>query len=380
MGFFKNKDFNLVYVHAGLQAFVMHGGESFVFVYLLKEGIPAAIVLACIGAMFASRMLFRWIAVPLALRFGLRRTLMGAVVVEGATYLMLPLITEVGPLLGVYLLAWAISSSFYWTTYHAYVARIGNNEHRGTQVSAMEFIGMLAGIVAPIAMGFLLTWFNPWVGFALIAAVMILAAVPFAFGPDVPTEVEAEVPAESRKLARLIMFTDGLRSAGIHFVWVIALFLALGSSYVSFGGALALAGLTGAIMGLFVGKWIDIGKGTRALRIGYGFMGLSAIAKAFGFHLPWSAVAANAMTTAAWPSYATALGSQVYNLARKSPCALRFHVVAEGGWDLGMAVGCGAGAVLLYFGFGFFWPIMIGLLGCAIGYLVMIKVYGELDQ
>ena len=378
MAFFKNKDFNLVYVHAGLQAFVMHGGESFVFVYLLKEGIPAAVVLACIGAMFASRMLFRWLVVPLALHFGLRRTLMGAVVVEGATYLLLPLVSGVGTVLFCYLLAWAISSSFYWTTYHAYVAQIGDNEHRGKQVSAMEFIGMIAGIVAPVVMGFLLTWFNPWVGFSLIAFAMILAALPFAFGPDVTLAHDAVVPQYSRRQARLLMFTDGLRSAGVHFVWVIALFLALGSSYVSFGGALALAGVTGAVMGLFVGKWIDLGKGMRAVRIGYGAMALSAVAKSFGFHLPWSAVAANAMTTAAWPSYATALNSQVYNLANESPCSLRFHVVAEGGWDLGMAVGCGAGALLLWLGFSFFWPLMIGLVGCALGYMLVTKVYGEL--
>jgi MFS transporter, DHA1 family, inner membrane transport protein len=375
MVYFRNKSFNRVYVHAGLQAFVMHGGEAFVFVYLLKEGLAPALVLLCIGAMFASRLVFRAAVVPLALRFGLRNTLIGSVLVEGATYLLLPMITGFGPLLLFYLATWAVSSSFYWTTYHAYVAQIGNNEDRGSQVSGMEFVGMLAGIVAPIVMGLLLTWFNPWVGFAVIAAAMGLAALPFLAGPDVQVVRDAVLPAGTPAQARLLMFTDGLRSAALHFVWLIALFLALGSNYVSFGGALALAGVTGAIMGLFVGKWIDIGKGMRAVRMGYGAMVLSGVLKCFGFHVPWSAVGANALATAAWPSYATALNSQVYNLARQSPCALRFHVVAEGGWDLGMAVGCGLAALLVHLGLGFFWPLAIGIIGCVMGYLVLTRVY-----
>jgi MFS transporter, DHA1 family, inner membrane transport protein len=367
---FKNKTFNLVYIHAALQALVMHGGEGFAFVYLLKAGISTSVILLCIAMMFASRLLFRMFVVPVALRFGLRKTLIGAVIVEGATYLLLPLISGLGPLLYFYLAAWAASSSFYWTTYHAYVAQIGNNEHRGQQVSAMEFFGMLAGIAAPLLMGVLLTWFNAWVGFGFIALAMALAALPFVYGPEVGLAPIAEVPALSRREARGLMFADGIRSAATHFVWLIALFITLGSNYVAYGGALALAGITGAVMALFIGKWFDTGKGVRAARIGYGAMILSAVTKCAGFHIPWSAVAANAFYSAAWPSYATALNSQVYNLARLSPCALRFHVVAESGWDMGMAVGCGFAALFIYLGFGFFWPLAIGIAGCMLGYVL----------
>jgi MFS transporter, DHA1 family, inner membrane transport protein len=374
---FKNKTFNLIYVHAALQALVMHGGEGFAFVYLLKSGISTSVVLLCIAAMFASRLVFRMGVLPVALRFGLRNTLIVSVIVEGASYLLLPSITGVGPLLYLYLALWAASSSFYWTTYHAYVAQIGNNENRGTQVSTMEFFGMLAGIAAPLIMGFLLTWFNAWVGFGFIAAAMILAAVPFMFGPHIAVATNVEMPKRPKHVAQLIMFTDGIRSAATHFVWLIALFLTLSSNYVAFGGALALAGFTGAVMGLFVGKWIDIGKGVHAARIGYGMMILSSVIKCFGFQIPWSAVTANAFYSAAWPSYATALNSQVYNLARRSPCALRYHVVAEGGWDMGMAFGCGLAAILVYLGFGFFWPLALGIAGCVLGYFVLVRIMDE---
>jgi MFS transporter, DHA1 family, inner membrane transport protein len=374
MATFQNKSFNLIYVHAALQALVMHGGEGFAFVYLLKAGIETSVVFLCIAAMFASRLIFRMAVVPMAKRFGLRNTLIVSVIVEGASYLILPMVTEAGVLLYLYLALWAASSSFYWTTYHAYVAQIGNNENRGAQVSAMEFFGMLAGILAPLLMGFLLTWFNPWVGFGFIAFAMVMAAVPFMFGPQVHIAQDATLNKSTARTAQLLMFTDGLRSAGAHFVWLIVLFLTLGSSYVAFGGALALAGLTGAVMGLFVGKWVDLGKGVDAARLGYGFMTVSSLFKCFGFHIPWSAVTANALYSAAWPSYATAMNSQVYNLARKSPCALRYHVVAEGGWDMGMTVGCGAAALFVHVGLGFFWAIALSVVGCVLGYFVLVRI------
>jgi MFS transporter, DHA1 family, inner membrane transport protein len=374
MAIFKNKSFNLIYIHAALQALVMHGGEGFAFVYLLKAGIGADVVLLCIAVMFASRLFFRKLVLPVALRFGLRNTLIGSVIIEGASYLILPMVTEAGPLLYAYLAIWAASSSFYWTTYHSYVAHLGNNENRGAQVSAMEFFGMIAGVAAPLLMGFLLTWFNPWVGFGFVALAMFLAAAPFMFGPQCVVAKDVTVDMASLQSARLLMITDGLRSAGAHFVWLISLFITLGSSYVAFGGALALAGLTGAFMGLFVGKWIDVGKGINAARIGYGAMTVSSLIKCFGFHIPLVAVTANAFYSAAWPSYATSLNSQVYNQARRSACPLRFHVVAEGGWDIGMTIGCGFAALLVHFGFGFFWPLALGAFGTILGYNVLLRV------
>jgi MFS transporter, DHA1 family, inner membrane transport protein len=56
-------------------------------------------------------------------------------------------------------------------------------------------------------------------------------------------------------------------------------------------------------------------------------------------------------------------------------CPLRYHVVAEGGWDLGTAIGCTLSAGLVYAGFSFFWPILLGLAGSALGYWVLVRNY-----
>jgi MFS transporter, DHA1 family, inner membrane transport protein len=379
MGFFKNKTFNLIYGHSALQAVAMHGGEAFAFVYLLKAGISVPVVLGCIGAMFASRLIFRNAVLPVAKRIGLRNALILGIVVEGLTYPLLSQITDVGPLLVAYLTLWAISSSFYWTNYHAYVALIGDSEHSGSQVGGIEFIGMMIGIVAPLASGLLLTFMGPFIAFSIIGLCMAASAIPIAFGPNIQIAADATLPREAKFSAVKAMFADGIRSGSFHFTWLIALFITLNSSYASYGGALAFAGIVGALMGLFVGRSIDVGNGKRALQFGIGLLSIAVLARAFGYSAVWSAVLANAAAAIAWPPYATALNSRIYNMSRQSPCPLRFHIVAEGGWDAGTAVGCFVSAAAIYLGFSFFWPLLLGLGGCALAYVVLAPMYAEAD-
>lgn len=375
MGYFVNRRFNLIYVHAALQAFTAHGGEAFAFVYLLKAGISVPVVLLSIGALFGSRLLFRKAVLPLAKRFGLRNALVIGIVLEGLTYPMLSQITGTGSLLVAYLAIWAVSSSIYWTTYHAYVVLIGDGQHRGAQVSAMEFIGTFIGIVAPVTTGLLLTLFAPVVAFGVVGVAMVCSAIPLLYLPNLKIADQAAMPQQTRRTARLVMFTDGLRSGAFHFTWLIAMFITLGASFAAYGGALSLAGLAGAVMGLFIGKSIDLGNGRRAAQIGFAVLAIAVIARAVGYPYVWSAVAANAAAAIAWPIYATAFNSRVYALAQQSPCPLRFHIVAEGGWDLGTATACFASAGLIYLGFGFFWPLMLALVACALGYFVVTRTF-----
>lgn len=375
MDFFAGRPFRLVYVHAGLQAFAMYGGEAFAFVYLLTAGIPAPVVLLAIAAMFGSRMIFRQLVLPMVRRIGLRRALAVSVLAEAATYPILSQITGTGPLLVVYLTLWAFSSSLYWTTYHTWVALMGDNHARGRQTSGVEVIGMIMGIAAPAATGLLLTTFSPLVAFGLVAVAMAVSALPVLAGPDLAIAPEAEMPAETRREARLILFADGLRTGSFHFTWLIALFLTLGSSFAAFGGAMALTGLAGALAAVVLGRAIDLGKGLGAARIAFAALTVAAVARMLGWPVPGLAVAANVAAALAWPLYATAFNARVYTLARQSPCSLRFHVVAEGGWDLGTCLSCLAAAALLQAGFGYHLPLAIGVLACGFGYWTIARTF-----
>lgn len=375
MGYFANRAVNLIYMHAALQAFASYGGEAFAFVYLLKAGIPAPVVLLAIAAMFGSRMLFRQLVLPLVRRVGMRWALVIAILAEAVTYPILSQITGTGPLLMGYLALWAFSSSLYWTTYHSYVAMLGDNHLRGAQTSAVEMIGMVMGIAAPALTGLLLTMFSPLVAFGVVGLAMALSAVPVLAGLDPQVAAEAEMPAATKRAARAILFADGLRTGAFHFTWLIALFLTLGSSYAAFGGAMALTGLAGALAALFLGRAIDLGKGLGAVRIAFAAIGVAAVARMLGYPVPVWALAANVAAALAWPLYATAFNARVYTLAQQSPCALRFHIVAEGGWDMGTCLSCLAAAGLLQAGFSYHLPLAIGVVGCALGYVTVARTF-----
>jgi MFS transporter, DHA1 family, inner membrane transport protein len=377
MGHFTNRTYNLVYLHAAAQAFAMHGGEAFAFIYLLKAGISVPVVLVCIGLMFGSRIILRQAVLPIVRRIGLRRALAASIVLEACAYPLLSQTTGVGPFLIAYLTLWAFSSSIYWTTYHAYVALLGDNEHRGAQVSVMEFLGTFMGIMAPLAMAAMLTVTTPFIAFGMIAVVMILGAVPIWLGPDFAVPRDAEVPQDMRQLARLMMLSDGLRAGLFHFTWLIALFITLGSSYVAFGGAMAAAGLVGAAAGLVMGRVIDLGHGLRAAQIGFGILAVAALARTLGYGVPWFAVLANAAAAIAWPVYNTGFMSRIYQLSKQSPSPVRFSVIAEGGWDMGTAIGCLVAAALINSGFSFTLPLALALLGLLMGYVVVARSYRE---
>ena len=234
---------------------------------------------------------------------------------------------------------------------------------------------MLTGIVAPIVTATLLTYFSPIVAFGVVGLAMACSAIPIMFTPNVQIKRDAFVLRETRIKAVKIMFADGLRAGSFYFTWLIALFIVLGNSYAGYGGALSLAGVVGAAVGLLTGKMVDLGNGKRALQIAFIALSIAVLARAFGYSMVWSAVLANAFAVMIWPIYATATNARIYNLARQSGCPLRYHIVAEGGWDLGTSVSCFISAALIYAGFGFFWPLLVALFGCGIGYWVMNKTY-----
>jgi hypothetical protein len=91
------------------------------------------------------------------------------------------------------------------------------------------------------------------------------------------------------------------------------------------------------------------------------------------------AVAANAAGALVVAVYIPTLMTAVYNQAKRSPCSLRFHIAAEGGWDAGAASGCLIAAALIWAGMSISLAIWPALLGTAAVSLLLRRYYDELD-
>lgn len=376
MSFFRNDAINRVNLHSAIQALAAGAGGVFVLVFMLRAGVPAPLVLCSMTAMTGGRFLLRPFVPRLARRIGLRRTLVLGTVLEAAVFPLLPLVKGVDAMFLAVVLISPIGSVLYWTCYHAYFASVGDAEQRGGQIGAREAINAIVGIVAPLLGAWGLAAGGPWFTFLGAGVIQILAALPLLGAPEVAVPHDAPGGIRSAMRGAALMACDGLFAGGYYYVWQIALFITLGESYAAYGGAVALAALVGAATSLWIGRHIDAGRGRSAVVIALVVAVGVLVLRAFSIGSPWLAVAANAMGALVVAVWIPALMTPVYNLAKESPCPLRFSVATEGGWDLGCGGACLVGAGMIWAGYTLAAPVLLSLAGALTAFALLWRRYG----
>ncbi|MBL8555622.1 MAG: hypothetical protein JNL41_15220, partial [Phenylobacterium sp.] len=259
MSFFSNEAVNRLNLHSGIQTLAQEAGGIFVLVFLLQAGVPAPLVLLSMTAMTAQRFVLRPFVLPFARRFGLRTTLVLGTVLEAAVFPILPFVKGVDAAFVLMVLVSPLGSVLYWTCYHAYFAAVGDEAHRGGQVAVRTALMALVGVAAPLLGGWALASGGPWIAFPAAAVVQVLAAAPLLGAPQVAVAHEAPGGFRAAWLGSALMACDGVFAGGYHYVWQVALFIALGQSFTAYGGAMALAALAGAVFSLWIGRHIDAG-------------------------------------------------------------------------------------------------------------------------
>lgn len=378
MSFFSNDAINRVNIHAGVQALANGAGGVFVLVFLLRAGVPTPLVFLTMSAMTLGRFVLRPMVLPIARRIGLRRTLVLGTVLEAAIFPILPQVHGPGLAWAAAIVVGAVGSVLYWTTYHAYFASLGDAEHRGAQIGAREALMQMVNIVAPAIGGWALASAGPQAAFWGVAVVQAAAALPLIGLPEVGVAHEAPGGFRAAALGAALLATDGWFAACSYYVWQIVLFVSLGEHFAAYGGAMAVAGVLSAAATLGIGRLIDLGHGVRSVLAAYGFAAAVIALKAAGYTTPWLAVAANALGAMSGSLLIPTLMTRVYNLAKVSPCPLRFHIATEAGWDTGCALGCAVAALLTWAGLPFGAPILLGLLGAAAACVMLLGSYGRL--
>ncbi len=380
MAFFGNRTVNLLNLHYGVHAVALSGGAAFFSVYLLKAGVPVEGVLVALASILLGRLLIRPVVIPLAVRFGLRALVIAGTFLSAAQYPLLAEVQGVGPALFVLCAVSSVGDTLYWSTYHAYFAALGDDEHRGHQIGMREAIAAGVGIVSPVATAFALTAFGARAAFGATALVLICAAIPLVFTPDV--RIAPRMPGAFRaSLPGVRLFVaDGWTVAGFYFVWQLVLFLTLGADFVDFGGVLALAACVGAVGGLLLGRHIDFGHGRRAAWLGCGAVAAVATLRALVPGYPVLAVMAAALGSLAVCLYTPALMTAVYTQAKRAPCILRFHVAAEGGWDVGGSAGLLTAALLVHLGAPLSLGVLLALGGAAAVLILLRRYYGAAER
>jgi hypothetical protein len=375
MAFFRNDQVNWLNLHYALNALARTGADAFFVAFLLRQGFSVPAALLAMAAILAGRFLVRPLVLPLTKWLGLRTMVILGSILVGAQFPVLAQVRGVNATFYALVVLSAVGDAVYWTCYHAFFAVLGDSHHRGHQLAAREAIAAVAGIAGPLMIGLALTVFGPMTAFGATGAVIALSALPLLATPAAPIARDAP-GAVAASLAGAIWFAvDGWTGAGTWIVWQIALFVSLGERYTAFGGAVALASLVGAVSGMALGRLIDKGHGRRAVVVAIGAMMAVVVLRALAFGHPAPAVMAMAAGAVSGALYIPTFMTAVYNQAQRSPCPLRFHLAAEGGYDAGCGAGCLAAAALIAHGVGMGQVLLLPLASLAGVGLMLLRYY-----
>jgi MFS transporter, DHA1 family, inner membrane transport protein len=377
VAFFRNSIVNLLNLHYGIHCIALSGGAAFFLVYLLKSGVSTPGVLVSFALILLGRFVLRPIVIGLAVRWGLRVLVVAGTLLSALQYPFLSEVHGVGIALGVLIAVAAVGDTVYWTTYHAYFAVLGDDDVRGQQIGAREAIAAVVGIASPLLTGWMLVAFGARVAFGTTSGIVVLSALPLLWTPNVKVTRQAPGALRAAVSGMLLFAADGWVAAGYVFVWQIALFLSLDQSLLAYGGALAFAALVGAIGGLTLGRHIDAGRGKQAVWYAFGAFALIVALRAAATGDAALAVMANALGAFGACLYIPTLMTAVYTMAKRSPCPLRFHVAAEGGWDVGGSMGLLAAALMTGLGVGLWVGVLQSLAGVAAIMILLHRYYAN---
>ena len=72
-----------------------------------------------------------------------------------------------------YVVASAVAEVFYWSSYHAMFASVGDAERRGAQIGLQQLLLAVAGVFGPAAGGLALAYGGPWLAFGAAGTVQL---------------------------------------------------------------------------------------------------------------------------------------------------------------------------------------------------------------
>lgn len=377
MAFLGNRSVNLLNLHYGIHAIAETGGNAFFAVFLLKAGVSIPGVLLSVAGLNLGRFLIRPLILTVGLRLGLKPLVIIGTVAMGAQFLVLARVEGPGWPLILLCAVGAVGGTFYWTAYHAYFASLGDSEHRGQQIGLREAVAALVGIVAPLVTGWSLVSLGPEITFGATALIMVTSSLPLLGAPNVAVPPRVDPGLKPAWTGILLQAADGWSGAGYLFVWQIALFVSLGQNFAAFGGAMALAAVVGAVTGMVLGRWVDMGHGRKAVWLALISLLVMIGVRALAYGHPALAVAANAIGPIAWAFYVPTMMSALYNIAQASPCTLRFSIASEGGWDVGSIAGCLVCAGLIQLGLPLGFAIATAGLGSLTSFLILRRYFAD---
>ena len=375
---FSNKNINLLTLHSGIWRFANNIFDVFSAVYLLGLGLSFPVVALAMVCSLILRSILRPLSMMLSEKIGIKKALIFGVVVSSGLFLVLAKVHSLNFWLYFYAFYLSLHDITYWLPYHAFYSSAGDEEKRGKQVGPQQATVAIFRTLAPLAGGLMIAHLGFWSLYLSATIIMLFSAIPLFYVNDITVGKSIgwrEALKSIDKKGMIMQMGDGVLY--IHdFIWTIIVFYLVGN-YVTFGGLITFELFATVLLALFLGYFVDKGKGKKIAVIGLVGTGIIILFRGLYAHTIPQIIFSDILIAFSATFYSSSYSVAFYNLAKESKNTLWFQFFGELGWDIGAMVSLALGTLLFCLGVPFRFFILFSLPGLLIVYYVLKKYYNN---
>lgn len=348
-GAFGNRHVNLLNLHLGIVNFGQVLRLSVSSVFLLQLGLSVPAVFLAMGALIGLRWIIRTPMILIPHLYGSKAALLIGQVILGAAFVLFG--TANGPGWPLYLALFLMSAgeALYWHAVHTTFATLSEYGKFGRQLSARGIFMSLGGLCAPLLTGIIQTSSGWMTLYLLTAASIALSLVPLLFMPEPcpPKPIDWAKGMRVNKAGMRLFGGYGASSAAMYIFWPLIVFVALGTVQ-KFAFMMTATTVISILIGMFVAKRIDLGKGHGAVLVGMSiYLICIGLLAAFG-RSALSIAVLSACVSISSSTFTQPYNAALYQWAKQTNDPLWSHYWSEFGWDLGNLVVLWSAAAVVY--------------------------------
>lgn len=278
-----------------LRSFVMFGVLMFIHQYLIpllaSYGCTTEQAMLVIGGLFLLLPLTHFLFLPIASKFlaraGIKSVFTASLILFGIVAWLGFRVKTIEWYPFIFML-WGIAAAMWWFTYHTFFLEIGDQKKVGRDVSIIELLMLISGVVAPILFGFVIENYGFRYMGMLNALILLLAIGVVMFMKDfesLPVISYKDIVSNAIEHPRhfLAFFAYGMNDSLSGLIWPLYLYFVFRDPLVVglVAGGIALSS---AFFIVLSGRLADSISRSKLEHFGAVVVGLSWVIRALTFH------------------------------------------------------------------------------------------------
>lgn len=263
-----------MYIAGFLKMFAQGLVGVFIPLYLLKNGYSLQAVFMYYVVLYLFATIFDFISARLTARFGPKHVMRLGFFLQFVVAILLSQLQILPSPLLIIPFVHAAAASFYWLPYHVDFSKIKHANHSGKEISWLNTMEKVGGVLGPLVGGLLATFFGGVTLFYAAALVLALAVVVLMLSPE-PTQTKQKLDYAhlfTMKDWRTTVSNTAFIAENSLSILIWPIFLAAAvfttDAYLKIGSIASISVIFAMFAALPLGRLLDKTKGYKMIRVG----------------------------------------------------------------------------------------------------------------